>query len=132
MGDKHTVVHLEMPAKDGNRARNFYSSLFGWSFKDTGTPGMDYFMTEGAEPTVAVWTQPDSQGPIVYLDTSDIDAAIKRTRELGGKAEEKMPVPSQGWFSTCEDTEGNKFSLWQADPNAPMYEPQQQEATART
>jgi predicted enzyme related to lactoylglutathione lyase len=121
-----------MPAKDGNRARKFYTSLLGWKFKDAGVPDMDYHMTEGADPVVAVWTQPDSQGPIIYFDTPDIDAAIKKTRELGGTANDKMPVPAQGWFAACTDTEGNKFSLWQADPSAPMYEPQEQEATARS
>ena len=126
-----TVVHLELPAKDGNRARKFYSTLLGWKFKDSGTPGMDYFMTDGAEPVVAVWTQPDKQGPIVYFDTDDIDSAIRKTRELGGKADEKMPVPGQGWFSACTDTEGNSFSLWEADNAAPMYEPRGAEAVAR-
>jgi predicted enzyme related to lactoylglutathione lyase len=132
MADRHTVVHVEMPAKDGKRARKFYTSLLNWEFKDAGVQDMDYFMTEGAEPVVAIWTEPGKKGPIVYFDTPDIDAAIRKTRELGGKADEKMPVPGQGWFSACTDTEGNEFSLWQRDPAAPVYEPQQTEATARS
>jgi Predicted enzyme related to lactoylglutathione lyase len=39
-------------------------------------------------------------------------------RELGGTADEKKPVPTHGWFAVCSDTEGNSFSLWQADENA--------------
>src|SRR5256885_5368858 len=35
-----TVVHLELPAKDGGRARKFYSTLLGWKFKDAGMPDM--------------------------------------------------------------------------------------------
>ena len=127
-----TVAHVEILAKDGNRARKFYSTLLGWKFKDTGTPQMDYFMTDGAEPTVAVYTATETKGPIVYFNTEDIDTAIRKTRELGGKADDKMPVPGQGWFSACTDTEGNSFSLWQADTAAPMYEPQGAEAAART
>ena len=30
-----------------------------------------------------------------------------------------MPVPGMGWFSTCRDTQGNEFGLWQHDPSAP-------------
>ncbi len=127
-----TVVHVELPAKDGDRARRFYSTLLGWKFKDSGMPDMDYFMTEGAEPVVAVWTQPDKKGPLVYFDTPDISAAIAKVRELGGKADEKMPVQQQGWFPACTDTEGNEFSLWQADAAAPAYEPQEQGAEATT
>ena len=57
-------------------------------------------------------------GLIVYLDTDDIDASVAKVRELGGSAEDKQPVPTHGWFASCKDTEGNSFSLWQADPNA--------------
>ena len=36
-------------------------------------------------------------------------------RELGGKAEDKMPIPHVGWFTPCSDTDGNAFSLFQSD-----------------
>ena len=29
-----------------------------------------------------------------------------------------MPVPGQGWFAACVDTEGKPFSLWQVDTAA--------------
>lgn len=93
-------------------------------------PGMDYFMTEGIDPVAAVFTSPDQKGPVIYFDVDDIDAAIGKARQLGGRAEEKAPVPGQGWFAACTDTEGNSFSLWQADKEAPMQE--QQQSTAAT
>lgn len=125
------LVHFELPAKDGDRARKFYSSLLGWKFKDSGMPGLDYFMTEGIEPVAAVFT-PDEQkaGPIIYFDVDDIDAAISAAKKLGGKADDKMPVPGQGWFSACVDTEGNPFSLWQVDTAAPMPEQPEHAATS--
>ncbi len=39
-------------------------------------------------------------------------------RELGGEAEDKLPVQGYGWFAGCKDTEGNAFSLWQSDESA--------------
>jgi predicted enzyme related to lactoylglutathione lyase len=126
------LVHFELPAKDGDRARKFYGSLLGWKFKDAGQPGLDYFMTEGIEPVAAVYTDADRKGPIIYFDVDDIDAAIRKTRELGGTSEEKLPVPAQGWFVSCRDTEGNPFSLWQDDKAATMPEQQDVEAPART
>jgi predicted enzyme related to lactoylglutathione lyase len=126
------LVHFELPAKDGERARKFYSSLLGWKFHDSGTPGLDYFMTEGIEPVAAVYTTDEGKtGPIVYFDVDDIDAAISAAKKLGGKADDKMPVPGQGWFSACVDTEGNPFSLWEADTAAPMPEQQEQPASSR-
>jgi predicted enzyme related to lactoylglutathione lyase len=41
-------------------------------------------------------------------------------RELGGKADDPMPVPSMGWFATCTDPHGNEFGLWQNDESASM------------
>ena len=120
------LVHLELPAKDGARARNFYSSLFGWKFKDSGMPDMDYFMTDGQEgPVAAVYTSPDQKGPIVYFGVEDIDAAIRQVRQLGGTAEEKGAAEGQGWFVACMDTEGNPFSVWQDDEAAPSMAPGQ-------
>jgi predicted enzyme related to lactoylglutathione lyase len=123
------IVHMEMPAKDGGRARKFYSSLLGWKFKDSGMPQMDYFMTEDVEPVVAVYTMPDQKGPVVYFGVDDIDAAIRKVRELGGTAQGKGAVPEQGWFVYCADTEGNPFALWQQDKAAPMMAPEPAEAT---
>jgi predicted enzyme related to lactoylglutathione lyase len=40
-------------------------------------------------------------------------------RELGGSADEEQPIPAIGWFARCVDTEGNPFSLFQADESAP-------------
>jgi predicted enzyme related to lactoylglutathione lyase len=33
-------------------------------------------------------------------------------------AQLKTAVPGMGWFSTCEDTEGNKFGVFTNDASA--------------
>jgi uncharacterized protein len=127
------IVHFEIIATDAERAQRFYSSLFDWKFKNMKVPGMDYFMTQGDEPTGAVYADEGGPkgAPIVYFGTDDIDASVKKIRDLGGKADDKLPIPGQGWFSACVDTEGNKFSLFQADPSVTMENmPQQQETRA--
>ena len=115
----NTIVHFEMPAQDTKRARSFYESVFGWSFRDA-MPGFDYQMTEGVEPVAALYPQQSGeQGPIVYFVTEDIEAASAKIREGGGEADEKQPIPEMGWFARCKDTEGNPFSLFQGDRSAP-------------
>jgi predicted enzyme related to lactoylglutathione lyase len=49
----------------------------------------------------------------------DINAGAARVKELGGEADEPMPVPAMGWFATCKDPHGNEFGLWQNDTSAP-------------
>ena len=43
----------------------------------------------------------------------------RASSELGGEANEPLPVPGMGWFVGCKDAVGNEFGLWQTDPNAP-------------
>ena len=123
------IVHFEINAKDASRVKRFYSSLFGWKYKDSQIPGIEYYVIDGVSPGGAINPMQQEAGPVVYFDTDDIDASIGKVRELGGKSDDKMPIPSHGWFAACVDTEGNKFSLFQNDPSVPM-ETEQQTARA--
>jgi uncharacterized protein len=114
------IVHVEFPSGDADRAQGFWGGLFGWSFQDAGMPGMDYRMAQASEQAgAAVFTSDDRSGhPNYYFSTDDIDASVAKVRELGGEAQDKMPVPGHGWFAACKDTEGNAFHLWQQDTAA--------------
>jgi predicted enzyme related to lactoylglutathione lyase len=123
------IVHFEINAKDAKRAKRFYSTLFGWKYKDSEMPGVEYYLIDGANPGGGINPMAQEPGPVVYFDSDDIDASIGKVRELGGKADDKMPIPGMGWFAACVDTEGNKFSLFQNDPSVKM-ETEQQTARA--
>jgi predicted enzyme related to lactoylglutathione lyase len=111
------LVHFEVPAKDTNRAKTFYTEIFGWTFDDSAMPGLDYNLTQaGGGPGGAVYTHDQMSDHIfVYFDTDDIDASVAKVREAGGEADDKGPIPGVGWFSHCKDTEGNSFGLFQSD-----------------
>ena len=116
MGKK--VVHVEYPAKDVERAAQFWSGVGGWTIEDAGVPGVDYRMFQEGDQGGAVYPPPDGsdmQGPIVYYGSEDIDADIAKVRELGGEADDKQPIPGVGWFARCKDTEGSPFSFFQSD-----------------
>jgi len=116
-----SVVHVELPSSDADRAASFWNGLFGWGLGASAMEGFDYRMAQIAPGQgVAVFPSPDAAGtgPIVYFSTDDIEASAATVRELGGTAGDKQPVPTHGWFASCKDTEGNTFSLWQDDPNA--------------
>ena len=114
------VVHFEVPAADVDRAVGFYNGLFGLDIGASMMEDFDYRMFQSAEDQggAIMSSEKPGSGLVIYLDTDDIDASIAKVRELGGTATDKQPVPTHGWFSACTDTEGNKFSLWQADSNA--------------
>ena len=113
------MVHLEIPAGDTAKAREFWGSLFGWEFQPFPGP-MEYHMTRFSDSTGGAIhpADGDKRGTRVYFDVDDINAGSARVKELGGKSDDPMPVPGMGWFATCTDVEGNDFGLWQNDPNA--------------
>src|SRR5581483_4049131 len=105
-----TIVHFELPSSDVERAKGFWSGIFGWTFGDMHGP-FKYLMTEGEEPVGAIYRSDGDpaagSGPIVYMATDDIDATLTKIGEQGGEAGEKQPIPTIGWFARCKDTEGN-------------------------
>ncbi|MGH2492009.1 MAG: VOC family protein [Candidatus Limnocylindria bacterium] len=117
------LVHFEINATDPQRAKKFYSNLFGWKYKDSDIPGVEYYVIDGVTPGGAINPQTDpatTKAPTVYFGTDDIDKSLKKVRGGGGTADEKQPIPGQGWFAACTDTEGNSFSLFQSDPSVTM------------
>jgi uncharacterized protein len=112
-------VHFEIAAQDTSRAQKFYKDMFGWEFQAFEGP-MEYNMTRLSDTSGAAVFPGDPGAIRVYFDVDDINAGAARLKELGGEADEPMPVPSMGWFVTGKDTEGNPIGLWQNDPSAPM------------
>ncbi|MEP7223835.1 MAG: VOC family protein [Actinomycetota bacterium] len=116
------MVHLEIPAGDTAKAREFWGSLFGWEFQEFPGSPTEYHMTQFSETTggAIYGAEDDKRGARVYFDVDDIKVGSARVGELGGQAGDARPVPGMGWFAICSDPEGNEFGIWQADPNASM------------
>jgi predicted enzyme related to lactoylglutathione lyase len=117
------TVHIEIPADDTGRSREFWGSLFGWHFENYPGP-FEYHMTRIAETQGAAISNadPGKRGTRPYFEVDDINAGAARVKELGGESSDPMPVPNMGWFVTCTDPHGNEFGLWQSDWSARMPE----------
>lgn len=115
-----TVVHFEIPTDNIERARNFYSTLFGWKLEKA--PGdMEYWMgSTSAEQPIGIGVmqrQQPQQTVINYIDVKSVDAHAKEVEKLGGKIKvPKTEIPGMGWFVVCMDTENNMFGLWESMP----------------
>ena len=122
MGKK--VVHIEFPAKDADRAQKFWETVRRLVDRGLGdarhrlpdVPGGDGW---GG----AVFPEMEgASGTTIYAGSDDIEADLAKVRELGGKADDKQPIPGIGWFARCKDSEGNSFSLFQSDESVTMPE----------
>ena len=119
-----TICHFEIPADDVNRAKGFYSDLFGWKIEKT--PGdMEYWLIETTEPGKGVCgglmqrQAPEQQGILNYIDVPSVAEYAAKVEKLGGKVVmPKAPVPGMGYFAVCLDTENNAFGLWENDESA--------------
>jgi predicted enzyme related to lactoylglutathione lyase len=116
------IVHIEIPADDTAKSLEFWGSLFGWQFQEYPGGPSEYHMAQLSDQSGVAITnmEPEKRGTRSYFDVDDINVGAARVKELGGEADQPMPVPSMGWFSTCKDPHGNEFGLWQTDPSAEM------------
>ena len=84
------MVHLEIPAGDTAKAREFWGSLFGWQFEEFAGSPTEYHMTRLSETSGgAIYSADgDKRGTRVYFDVDDINAGEStrgRSRRRGGR-----------------------------------------------
>ena len=118
-----SIVWFEIPADDPERARAFYSNLFGWKINPF-PGGGDYWHidTGGADdtPDGALKRRKRAQEPVVnYVSVNSVGKFADKIAKLGGKiCMAKTAVPQMGYFAVCQDTERNPLGIWESDPAA--------------
>lgn len=118
------ISWFEIPADDLQRARKFYSELFGWNIEDPlATSIKDRLIIKIGNGNVISGSltkrQRTGQTIVNYIDVSSTDRYTIKIKRLGGKViVPKTAVPGMGYFVVCEDTEENAFGIWENDLNA--------------
>ncbi|HVH64928.1 MAG TPA: VOC family protein [Candidatus Acidoferrum sp.] len=118
------VSHFEITADDPERAAAFYRKAFGWEINDWGGPFKYLLATTGPKDQVgidgAIMDRNDSKQAVINTISVDKwEAGAKAVTDAGGKVlQDKTPVPGQGYFAYCKDTEGNVFGIFEADATA--------------
>ena len=136
-----TIVHFEIPADDVDRAKKFYSELFGWKMEKW--PGTDSKDISSSSSNMEYWiiSTTDSKGNKAsigggmmkrqeqqqhhhehitnFIDVNSVDEYSSKIQKLGGKVVvSKMAVPGMGYFAVCHDTENNSFGIWESNDSA--------------
>jgi predicted enzyme related to lactoylglutathione lyase len=115
------ITHIDIPADDIGRARDFYSGLFGWSINEV--PGYEGYPMWRAPNGISGGGIAARQGeltyPRSYVEVDSIDDTLAKTTELGGKVVmAKSAISDTSWYAAVEDTEGNQIGLYEGTTSA--------------
>ena len=110
----HPIVHAEIRSSDPDATRSFFSELFGWTYPTEGAfPGYTFVDTgvPGALYTAISPLQDGGDLVTFFVAVDDIDAAVNRARELGGRVvQEPQHVPGVS-FALIADPQGHVVGL---------------------
>ena len=109
------ITWWEIAVKDGAKAGEFYSKLFGWKIGEAGP--MNYREVDtGGEGINGGIFQPPGDVPnyvTVYVQVDDLQTYLDKAQSLGGKSlVPPTPLPGSGSFAMFLDPEGNCIGLF--------------------
>lgn len=116
MGNK--VVHFEVSGPDPEGLGTFYADLFGWKV-DADNP-MNYGMVSADDAGIGGGISPLPPGGAphltFYVEVDDLQAALDRAVELGGKiVSPPMDIPDGPSIAHFHDPAGNFVGLVKSD-----------------
>jgi predicted enzyme related to lactoylglutathione lyase len=120
-----TPCWIDLQTTDQDAAKEFYTSLLGWSYDDRPMPGTEavYSMALLNGETVAAIAPmppgaPDGMPPMwnTYLAVDDVDAAVEKVGPAGGQVlMPPMDITDAGRMAFVMDPTGAPVGLWQAN-----------------
>ena len=122
------LAYFEVPVDDLERAKKFYTSVFGWKITNTPMPNMpDYSsINTGKAVMEKDMSQLNSGGmmkrmqphlPITnYVEVKNVDETLAKTKKMGGKQMgEVLTIPTVGRIAFIFDSENNFLGIWEPE-----------------
>jgi uncharacterized protein len=117
----------ELATTDSQKAREFYSRLFGWTSETNQFGPMEYTMFQNGDRAAAgMYKITPEMGPIpphwmVYFAVDDCDATVQKASELGASVMKPADdIPEVGRFAVLTDPQGSAFAVIKLDHADPM------------
>ena len=109
----NTINYFELPSDETNQLKDFYTSLFHWTFKESkDTP--DYWYPENAGMEVAILKRRSNrQNTTFYIEVGSIDECISKSKESGAHVIVDKHEISEGFYALLEDPQGNVIGIWE-------------------
>jgi predicted enzyme related to lactoylglutathione lyase len=114
----NSVVWVDIPVLDLDRAITFYSEMLGAPVTKQEFPGMAIAILPHADGAggclfVKDGERPSERGPLVYLSVQGrLDQALTVVAQRGGKIlRAREAIPPHGYRAIITDSEGNRLAL---------------------
>ena len=106
------VVHFEIGCRDRARTGDFYSKLFDWQITAAGpASNIQTASSQGIAGHITSLGHEPEHYTIFYVDVEDVQAALDKAVELGGKTLVKPIKTPAGTFAWFADPDGNTVGL---------------------
>jgi uncharacterized protein len=113
MSKRNQIDLIEFPAKDANEVKavtEFFSTVFGWKYKDWGGIYSDTADSGLQSGVIATDDRPTMPFAVIYSD--DLDATKADIIKVGGKIiRDIYPFPGGRRFHFA-DPAGNELAVW--------------------
>lgn len=109
----------DLASSDVDRAKEFYGSVFGWTFESAGPEYGGYVncFKNGRPVAGLMYNDPQYNSPdgwSTYFHTADLRATLDSATAAGGvTCVEPMEIKSKGHMAMLTDPTGAFFGLWQ-------------------
>jgi predicted enzyme related to lactoylglutathione lyase len=118
---KNQVFWYEIPVEDMNRAKLFYSNVFGFNLSEVHSSGGQMVVFDGNSSSYGASgclvekgeTNPSENGTLVYFSCKDIDDTLELIDLHNGHVIlVKRDIGENGYYAHFIDTEGNRMGLY--------------------
>ncbi len=114
MNEHEKINYIELPAKDLNATKEFFTQVFGWSFQDFGAE-YSAFSNQGIDGGFfkSNLTSSTSNGAaLIVFYSIDLEATQEKVKKENGIIVKPVfPFPGGHRFHFTEPS-GNEFAVW--------------------
>jgi uncharacterized protein len=127
------VAHFEIAVDDKDKAKEFYSSVFGWQIMDVpmqvagDTASYTLAMTTPTDPQTQMPTEPGGingaivertgaiTGPVITIYVQSIYDCLEKVTAAGGTiVAGRQEIQGMGAYAYVTDISGNIVGLWES------------------
>ena len=114
MMEHEKINYVEMPARDLQATKDFFTQAFGWSFQDFG-PDYSAFTNQGIDGGFFksdLSSLTDSGAALIVFYSNDLESTQKKVKDNNGIIVKSIfPFPGGRRFHFTEPS-GNEFAVW--------------------